>query len=218
MTIAIADGILLRACHLTGFTPEEFRSKTRKRTLCQSRQAVIYAIRTRTMSCSMPWSFPQIARYIGLRDHSTILHACRVIGERVERGDPIASFALDLLDAPEVAPGILALQLRRVREERAAVAPSVGGVEVSIPQPAPRLFVNARAFRTSAEIAAMAEAEQAKINAQIMADINGDPRIVDVEETFADKLHAGRVKANAKASRALAAAIAKAKSKSERAA
>jgi hypothetical protein len=78
MSYVIATGILAAACEATGLTPAEIRTKSRKHRFAHTRQAVMYALHRRT-----GWSSPKIARYVGITDHTTALHAFRVVAERI---------------------------------------------------------------------------------------------------------------------------------------
>lgn len=66
----------------------------RKRTLVRARSLAMYLARQLT-----PLSFQRIGQYFGNRDHTTVIHACRQIEERVQQGDPEVRKAIDdLLD------------------------------------------------------------------------------------------------------------------------
>lgn len=99
MTLAIAEGILKVAYEQTGYSPKTLRSRTRIAPIAQTRQAIMYALRQRTV-----WSLPQISRFMGLTDHSTSLHACKVIPERLITDEGVARLVDALLNAPEVQP------------------------------------------------------------------------------------------------------------------
>jgi hypothetical protein len=60
----------------------EIRSKYRRRDVIVWRQAIAHALRTTTGA-----SLPQIGRYLGGFDHTTILHACRTVEAAIKVGD-----------------------------------------------------------------------------------------------------------------------------------
>jgi len=64
-----------------GVSEEELLSRSRVRHVAQARQAVCYVVRAVWPAVS----YPCIARLVGLGDHSTVLHACRVVAERAQR-------------------------------------------------------------------------------------------------------------------------------------
>ncbi len=57
----------------------EMKSKKRTKTIVQPRQISMYLCRTLTSL-----SFPEIGRYFGGKDHTTVIHACRQIEKRME--------------------------------------------------------------------------------------------------------------------------------------
>ena len=99
MTLAIAEGILKVAYEQTGYSPKTLRSRTRIAPVARTRQAIMYALRQRTV-----WSLPQISRFMGLTDHSTSLHACKVTPGRIEADEGVARLVDALLSAPEIPP------------------------------------------------------------------------------------------------------------------
>lgn len=78
-----AEGVLIEVCKMTKISPEDIRSRNRIRPLARARQVCAYAIRRRTA-----WSTPQIARFLGLKDHTTVIHACRV-ADKLIQSDPL---------------------------------------------------------------------------------------------------------------------------------
>ncbi len=81
----------------------------RKRTFSRPRQIAMY------LACELTWhSYPAIARMFGGRDHTTILHAHRVVRERMEADPEI-----------EMRVNRLARILLEQATERAPVAPVV---------------------------------------------------------------------------------------------
>lgn len=69
-TVTMAQ-ILDRAAWLFGMEPAAMLAHSRKRRLVLARNAVALAARETNRS------FPQIAREMGGRDHTTIMHACK---------------------------------------------------------------------------------------------------------------------------------------------
>ena len=63
----------------SGIDWDEIAGPSRKRPLVRVRQAAIAAVRRHT---PREFSFGMIARHFGRRDHSTIMHACKVVAEK----------------------------------------------------------------------------------------------------------------------------------------
>jgi chromosomal replication initiator protein len=89
-TRTIAD-IQAAACSHFGVTADELLSASRSQRVAWPRQLAMYLSREITGE-----SLPSIGRSFGGRDHTTVLHACRRAGERIE-SDPTASDAVDKL-------------------------------------------------------------------------------------------------------------------------
>lgn len=66
-----------RICKATGFTMREIRSQRRSMDLVLARQAIAYWITRQTAH-----SMPAIGRFLGGRDHTTILHAIRTYPQK----------------------------------------------------------------------------------------------------------------------------------------
>lgn len=77
--ITIAS-IIAEVCDYYGVTPREICSKSRRRPIVRYRQMACYLAKRLTIR-----SYPEIGRKIGDRDHSTVIHACRVIDNLIER-------------------------------------------------------------------------------------------------------------------------------------
>jgi hypothetical protein len=107
MTLAIAHGVLMQACADIGLTPAALRARSRHKVVMRPRQCVAYVLRKRTA-----WSYPQIASFIGLSDHTTALHAANKIADLMERDDEIRATVERLMAAPEVVPFSLERGLR----------------------------------------------------------------------------------------------------------
>lgn len=95
MSVMVANGIARRMYELTGFTMTMLRVPGRRREQARARQAVACVLRERT-----EWSFPQIARYVGRNDHSTIIHAYHK-ALAVAANEPDYAWLLDELRASE---------------------------------------------------------------------------------------------------------------------
>jgi chromosomal replication initiator protein len=67
----------------------DLKSKRRTKTVVYPRQVAMYLCRTLTDS-----SFPEIGRQFGGKDHSTVIHAVRLITDQVER-DPQTRVTVD---------------------------------------------------------------------------------------------------------------------------
>lgn len=94
-----AEGILIEVCKLTKIAPSVLRSRSRIRKIARARQACAYTLRRRTN-----WSMPQIARFLGLSDHTTIVHAIRVAADLIERDPAFKRMIIELMWAPPAMP------------------------------------------------------------------------------------------------------------------
>ncbi len=65
-----------------GMTVDEMLTTSRERRFVRARQEAMWEIRQRTHL-----SLPQIAQRFGHKDHTSVLHAVRVHGERVAAGE-----------------------------------------------------------------------------------------------------------------------------------
>lgn len=66
-----------RACKLFKLTPKDLQSSRRNREVCFARQFVMYWT---ARLCG--YSYPQIGRLLGKRDHTTILHGAKIYPEK----------------------------------------------------------------------------------------------------------------------------------------
>ncbi len=62
-----------------GLKPGELKARRRTRKVAGARQLAMYMMRTRASA-----SFPSIGEFMGGRDHSTVIHACRTVERRIE--------------------------------------------------------------------------------------------------------------------------------------
>lgn len=97
MTIALAYPMLRKVASLTALDPEEILSKRRVKPLVRARHALMLVLRERTS-----WSTPQIAHFLNIKDHSTVVHGISVALERCET-DPL--FAAIVSELRAVEPG-----------------------------------------------------------------------------------------------------------------
>lgn len=73
------DYIQKVVCDYFSLTPDLLQSKTRKREIVQARQIAMYFSKTLTKS-----SLASIGSQIGGKDHATVLHACKTVGNLVD--------------------------------------------------------------------------------------------------------------------------------------
>ena len=73
------DDILEKVCHHYGVSQQNVFSKSRKRDFVQVRQISMYLAQKYT---KMPAS--RIGQLIGNRDHSTVIHSCNTIEQRLK--------------------------------------------------------------------------------------------------------------------------------------
>lgn len=105
---SIADIRSVVAEHF-GLREIEMRSHRRATAVARPRQVAMYLARSMT-----PMSLPAIGRHFGDRDHTTVLHACRVVPQRAEQDAALAAAIAAIearLLAPEEDPNQLRLPL-----------------------------------------------------------------------------------------------------------
>ncbi len=102
MTLAVAESILLRACDITNLTPDDLRSKSRKAPISRVRFAIMYAVRRRT-----EWSFPMIASFLCLKDHSSVIYAVKEAPKIYARDAGFAALVAELMFAPWLMPALV---------------------------------------------------------------------------------------------------------------
>jgi chromosomal replication initiator protein len=66
-------------CHYFNLDPELIHSKSKKQDIAQARQIAMYLSRKYTDK-----SYSYIGEVIGKRDHATVLHACKTVGNLME--------------------------------------------------------------------------------------------------------------------------------------
>jgi len=74
-----------------GVKPADLKSKRRTRNVVLPRQVAMYLCRTLTSA-----SLPETGYFFGGKDHSTVIHACKVIEEKKEK-DPDLKARIELL-------------------------------------------------------------------------------------------------------------------------
>ena len=74
-----------------GVKPSDLKSKRRTKTVVLPRQVAMFLCRSVAGS-----SFPEIGNFFGGKDHSTVIHACKVIEEKKEK-DPELKLRIEML-------------------------------------------------------------------------------------------------------------------------
>jgi chromosomal replication initiation ATPase DnaA len=82
--IRMSDILQITAAHFE-VTPREIRSGRRSVRLVRPRQVVMYLCKTMT-----PRSYPEIAMFLGGRDHTTVMHGVKVISRTMEHDSDFA--------------------------------------------------------------------------------------------------------------------------------
>lgn len=75
--------IIRAMCKEYGYTYADIRSDHRRRPICFVRQKMMWVIRQRTQ-----FSYPEIGRKFGGRDHATVIHAVNKIEALIAANDP----------------------------------------------------------------------------------------------------------------------------------
>lgn len=119
MTLAIAEGVMVRLYEVTGLKPQDIRERTRRKNIVRARQAMMFALRRRTL-----WSTTQIGNFLNLKDHTTVLHGVRKVEHLLKAQDEIMVLVDALMKAAPVMPGMSGLHIRAVDEHRALLAPA----------------------------------------------------------------------------------------------
>jgi hypothetical protein len=76
-----ADAIVADVCRQFGVTKNDLKSDRRSAPLVLARHVAMYLVKTETT-----WSLPQIGKFFGGRDHTTVLHAVRRITKMHQEG------------------------------------------------------------------------------------------------------------------------------------
>jgi chromosomal replication initiator protein len=83
-----AEVVIAAAAEAFGIRGPDITSKSRSRTISHARQSAVWIMRTHLHS-----SFPEIARAVGYRDHTSAMDACDNVSALLESD---ARFALNL--------------------------------------------------------------------------------------------------------------------------
>ena len=74
------DAIIKSVCNTCNVTQEDINSNSRKRTIVQARQIAMYLAQKHIKDITLT----RIGEYIGGKDHTTVLHSCKLIGGQIE--------------------------------------------------------------------------------------------------------------------------------------
>lgn len=107
--VTVAD-IQRAVCEQFGVRMIEMSSHRRARCVARPRQVAMYLARELTQL-----SLPAIGQRFGNRDHTTVLHACRIVPEVVRRDTELAAAVAELerrlASSPEYDPNQLKLPI-----------------------------------------------------------------------------------------------------------
>lgn len=78
ITLDIITGIV---CEEFKITKEQVFSKTREREICIPRQLIMYFARKVKIGGKEKYSLKTIGRYLGNRDHTTVIHGCELVDD-----------------------------------------------------------------------------------------------------------------------------------------
>jgi hypothetical protein len=81
-TAELARRIVDEVATKHGFTPEELFARRRQNALVVARHEVMWRLKREATA----WSLPQIGRYLGGMDHTSVLHGVRRHQERLDAG------------------------------------------------------------------------------------------------------------------------------------
>jgi chromosomal replication initiator protein len=99
-------------CARFGVTMLDLLSQRRHRAVARPRQAAMWLCRHTTK-----FSLPQIGQAFGDRDHTTVLHAVRMVDALLERDAAFAELVWGLL---ALIDPVTSVEIRRIRMRRAA--------------------------------------------------------------------------------------------------
>ena len=84
-----AADIALEVAAAYGLTLAELRSATRRTVIAHPRQEAMAALRAQQRADGRPrFSYPWIARFLGLKDHATVIYGVRAFEARAARAQP----------------------------------------------------------------------------------------------------------------------------------
>lgn len=135
MKLTVPEAIMREAMRATGLSRDKIISRDRNKMLVRTRQAMMYALRERTGLSS-----PQIARALGLTDHTTVLHGIAKTKDRIATDQVMQAFIVRLLSASREIDdgGSFGLAVEPKAKAEARPAPKQRP-EPTIIVPAPRL-------------------------------------------------------------------------------
>ncbi len=94
MKLTASEAILRETIRATGLSRQQLRARDRRRNVAIARQAMMFALQQRTTL-----STPQIAEFVGLGDHSTVVHGIKKMRHLIEIDQVIHAFVERLLRA-----------------------------------------------------------------------------------------------------------------------
>lgn len=89
----LAEPIIREMCKFYGVSGTDIKSDRRTNAITFPRQKMMWVIKNRTK-----FSYPEIGRKFGDRDHTTIMHAVRKINKLIAANDPSVSEMMRWLD------------------------------------------------------------------------------------------------------------------------
>lgn len=101
-----AHRLLAQISAAHGFTPNDVKSARREARLVRCRHEVIWRLKDETL-----WSLPQIGRFLGNRDHTSVLHGIRKHQALLDENAPLPS---------NTGPHMTAAEYLRLRSEKTA--------------------------------------------------------------------------------------------------
>jgi hypothetical protein len=135
MRARIAD-IIHHASQLSGLTVGTLVGKSREQRIVRVRQAVMLIAREQVSDGTTAYSYPQIGRALGGKDHATIIHGCDKAALIADR-DPVYAGFIDALREAAANGKIFAGEVKvatlPVRSRRVSSAP----VPIPVPEPIP---------------------------------------------------------------------------------
>lgn len=111
MSLAIAEAMLLEIFRADkAMLPKRVRSESRERPVVRARQAMMLALHER-----VHWSSKQIATFLGLSDHTTVLYGTKKARALVATSSSFAALIEALMTAPPIMPTVLEEQIARLK-------------------------------------------------------------------------------------------------------
>jgi hypothetical protein len=126
MTRARIADIIHHASQLSGLTVGTLVGKSREQRIVRVRQAIMLIAREQVSDGTTAYSYPQIGRALGGKDHATIIHGCDKAALIAGR-DPVYAGFIDALREASANGKIFAGEVKvatpSVRSRRASAAP-----------------------------------------------------------------------------------------------